>query len=65
MQLPGIWNLRDLAGHGGLAEGALLRSDSPHRLTAASWEVLAERGVGTVIDLRTSAEAEEAPAQGS
>ncbi len=64
LQLPGIWNLRDLVGHGGLGEGVLLRSDSPHRLSAASWQVLAERGVATVLDLRTSAEAEEAPAQG-
>ena len=64
MQLPGIWNLRDLAGHSGLVEGALLRSDSPHRLSPASWQVLAARGVGTVLDLRTSAEADKAFAHG-
>ena len=64
LQLPGIWNLRDLMGHGGLGKGVLLRSDSPHRLSAASWQVLVECGVGTVIDLRTSAEAEKAFAHG-
>jgi len=64
LELPGIWNLRDLVGHGGLGEGVLLRSDSPHRLSAASWQVLAERGVATVIDLRTSAEAAVAFAHG-
>ncbi len=37
-------------GRGGLGEGVLLRSDSPHRLSDTSWQVLAERGVGTVID---------------
>ena len=51
-------------GHGGLGEGMLLRSDSPHRLSAASLQVLAERGVGTVIDLRTSAEADKDFAHG-
>jgi len=64
MELPGIWNLRDLAGLGGLSKGAFLRSENPHGLNAASWDELAQRGVTTVIDLRTTAEAENAPAGG-
>jgi protein-tyrosine phosphatase len=57
----GCFNVRDL---GGLATrdgrwtrwGALVRSETPDRLTERGWSALLEHGVRTVIDLRNSDE---------
>jgi hypothetical protein len=62
----GAFNARDLgglpAGQGRrTARGALVRSDSLSRLTAAGWQALLDHGVRTVIDLRNAREREEAP----
>ena len=62
----GVFNARDLGGlpaAGGrrTAPGALVRSDSLSRLTAAGWQALLGHGVRTVIDLRNAREREEAP----
>lgn len=62
----GVFNARDLgglpaAGSRRLARGALVRSDSLSRLTAAGWQALLDHGVRTVIDLRNAREREEAP----
>lgn len=57
----GCENARDLGGlktREGLSlrRGAVIRSDSLERLTAAGWEALVEAGVRTVVDLREAAE---------
>lgn len=62
----GVFNARDLGGlpaAGGrrIARGALVRSDSLSRLTAAGWQALLDHGVRTVLDLRNAREREEAP----
>jgi protein-tyrosine phosphatase len=62
----GVFNARDLGGlpaAGGrrTAPGALVRSDSLSRLTAAGWQALVGHGVRTVIDLRNARERDEAP----
>jgi protein-tyrosine phosphatase len=66
LHLEGLINLRDLGGlpieSGGVTHhGRLLRSDSPHRLSAAGRDALAAHGVSTVVDLRTDSEREGRP----
>ena len=59
--LDGCYNLRDVGGYR-TRDGhhtrwrTLLRSDSLHRLTPASWAALRDYGLRTVIDLRRPAE---------
>ncbi len=62
----GAFNARDLgglpaAGNRRTTRGALVRSDSLSRLTAAGWHALVDHGVRTVIDLRNAREREESP----
>ena len=57
-------NARDLGGlptadGRRIRHGALVRADSPHRLSAAGWDALWNAGVRTVIDLRHGREREE------
>lgn len=65
--LPGMLNLRDVGGYRVTAAGGrttwrcLLRSDGLHRLDDAGAGELGRLGLRTVIDLRSSAEAEIAP----
>ncbi len=63
--LEGTRNLRDVGGYparaGTTRWHTLLRSDSLHRLPAASQRSLAEYGLQTVIDLRTEEEYATAP----
>ncbi|MFD2261961.1 tyrosine-protein phosphatase [Lacibacterium aquatile] len=59
--LDGCVNLRDTGGYetadgGSIQFGRLLRSDSPHKLTADGWRHLGEYGVRAVIDLRRPSE---------
>jgi len=66
LELAGVFNLRDVGGYpaaGGRTTRwrALLRSDALHRLNPAGGAVLAGLGLRTVLDLRTDAEAENAP----
>src|SRR5512138_1505292 len=62
IKIDGCYNLRDVGGYA-TSDGrrtrwrALLRSDSPHRLTPDSWRALREYGVRTVVDLRRPGEA--------
>jgi protein-tyrosine phosphatase len=63
IQVPGMLNLRDVGGYpvaggGHTAWRRLLRSDGLHRLDDAATGQLGRLGLKTVIDLRTSAEAE-------
>lgn len=66
----GCFNVRDLGGHrtvdgGETRWGAVVRSDSPGRLTAAGWAALRAHGVRTIVDLRDPQErAGDAPADG-
>ena len=66
LELAGVFNLRDVGGYPA-ADGrttrwrALLRSDALHRLDPAGGAALAGLGLRTVLDLRTDAEAENAP----
>jgi protein-tyrosine phosphatase len=61
LDLEGCFNSRDL---GGLptaegrrtAVGAVIRSDSLHRLTARGWSALWDHGVRTVVDMRNADE---------
>jgi hypothetical protein len=58
---PGCVNARDLGGlpttaGGTITTGALVRSDTPERLTAEGWRALRDHGVRTVIDLRNDDE---------
>lgn len=57
---PACHNYRDLGGlpvaGGQTRRGALVRGDSPERLTAAGWTALWEYGIRTVIDLRGAGE---------
>jgi len=62
----GVFNARDLGGletadGRRIARGALVRSDSLSRLTAAGWQALLDHGVRTILDLRNAREREEAP----
>jgi protein-tyrosine phosphatase len=64
--VPGTLNFRDaggypVAGGGVTAWRRLLRSDGLHHLGAGALEMLGRLGLRTVLDLRTSAEAEIAP----
>jgi hypothetical protein len=57
----GCRNVRDLGGlptADGRATrfGAVVRADSPDRLTAAGWEALREYGIRTIVDLRNEGE---------
>lgn len=64
----GLVNARDLGGlptgaGGSTRSGAVVRSASPDRLTAAGWRALADHGIRTVIDLRNDDEVEPALAE--
>lgn len=65
IDLPGLYNLRDLGGYptagGTLPWRTLLRSDALHQLGAAGLEELLALGLRTIVDLRTHVEAEIAP----
>ena len=66
LELEGLFNLRDVGGYpaaGGRSVRwrTLLRSDALHQLDAAGSAVLAGLGLRTVLDLRTTMEAEIAP----
>jgi protein-tyrosine phosphatase len=57
----GCLNARDLGGlptaDGGVTRyGAVVRADSPDRLSEAGWAALREYGIETIVDLRNSAE---------
>src|SRR5258706_2815077 len=61
--IPGTLNFRDAGGYpvvGGGVTGwrRLLRSDGLHRLSQGATELLGGLGLRTVLDLRTSAEAQ-------
>jgi protein-tyrosine phosphatase len=60
----GCTNVRDLGGlricDGGMTRwGALVRSDTPARLTAAGWSALYAYGIRTIISLRTDGMVED------
>ena len=64
--VPGTLNFRDAGGYPAAGGGRtrwrrLLRSDGLHRLEPAAGAILAGLGLRTVLDLRTSYEAEIAP----
>jgi len=66
LAVAGTLNFRDAGGYPAAGGGRtrwrrLLRSDGLHRLEPAGWAVLAGLGLRTVLDLRTSYEAEIAP----
>jgi len=57
LEIPGLANVRDLGGlqrHDGSTtpHGVFIRSDAPDLVPPQGWELLRERGVATVIDLR-------------
>ncbi len=57
----GCFNVRDLGGLGtadgrSIRWGAVVRSDSVHRLTGAGWDALWAHGVRTIVDLRNGNE---------
>ena len=61
LDFDGCHNARDLGGlpliDGGTTSfGAVLRSDTPDRLTEKGWTALREYGVRTIVDLRTPGE---------
>jgi len=63
---PGCRNVRDVGGlpttgGGEVRVGALVRADSPHRLTSAGVEAVRGYGVRRVLDLRSVAEAAARP----
>jgi protein-tyrosine phosphatase len=63
---PDCRNVRDpgglpLAGGGAVRQRAVVRSDSPHRLTADGLAALRDYGVRRVIDLRATDEAPRQP----
>ncbi len=60
----GCVNVRDLGGlrtadGRTVRRGALVRSDSPHRLTEAGWAAAWDHGIRTVVDLRHAHERDE------
>lgn len=62
----GCFNVRDLGGLPTLAGGhirsrAVVRADSPHRLTAVGRAALTAYGIRTIVDLRTPKETRETP----
>ncbi len=66
LAVEGLVNLRDLGGlpteTGALTRhGRLLRSDSPHDVSEGGLRALLDRGVSTVVDLRTVSERECLP----
>jgi len=66
LPLPGTLNFRDVGGYpvaggGTVAWRTLLRSDGLNRLDRAGTDMLAELGLRTVLDLRTSYETQIAP----
>jgi hypothetical protein len=61
VDFEGCHNVRDLGGlplsdGGTTACGAVVRSDTPDRLTEKGWTALGDYGIRTVIDLRTPGE---------
>lgn len=48
----GCVNVRDLGGLGRVRPGAVVRMESPHRLTEAGWTAVLAHGVRTFVDLR-------------
>jgi protein-tyrosine phosphatase len=65
IDLPGLYNLRDLGGYpaagGPIPWRTLLRSDALHQLDGEGIAFLAGLGLRTIVDLRTHVEAEIAP----
>src|SRR5215470_538978 len=66
VDVPGTLNFRDtggypVAGGGHIGWHRLLRSDGLHRLEPEASDILTGLGLRTVLDLRTSAEAQIAP----
>jgi protein-tyrosine phosphatase len=66
IDLPGVWNLRDVGGYpvaggGEIRWRTLLRSDALHQLDGTGLAALRGLGVRTIVDLRTLPEAEMAP----
>lgn len=64
--LQGAYNVRDLGGYpttdGRITRwGVLYRSDALSELTKEDWNILKERNVKTVIDLRSSSETKSRP----
>jgi protein-tyrosine phosphatase len=60
LEWEGAFNVRDLGGHrtadGRTTRwGAVVRSDSPARLTETGWRSLREHGIATIVDLRDPA----------
>ena len=66
IQLPHLYNLRDLGGYE-TSDGTftawhkLYRSDCPENLGASEWDKLADLGITTLVDLRSTYEANENP----
>ncbi|GAA2014481.1 tyrosine-protein phosphatase [Catenulispora yoronensis] len=61
LEWDGCHNVRDLGGlplgdSGTTRWGAVLRSDTPDRLTEKGWQAAREYGVRTIVDLRTPGE---------
>lgn len=61
LEWEGCFNVRDLGGipvlgGGMIRPGAVVRSDSPERLTPVGWAAMVAHGVRTVIDLRNDQE---------
>lgn len=66
----GCGNVRDLGGlvaaNGRTVRpGAVVRADSPHRLTDAGWQAAWDHGVRTVVDLRHDRERADDPPRGN
>lgn len=65
----GSFNVRDLggfpvAGGGETRWGAIVRADTPERLTEAGWAALDRHGIRTIVDLRDHSEHGEAHGTG-
>jgi protein-tyrosine phosphatase len=57
LEWQGVFNVRDLGGHrtgsgATTSRGALVRADSPMRLSTRGWNSLREYGIRTIVDLR-------------
>ncbi len=66
LAIDGLINLRDLGGLPSASgattlPGRLLRSESPHTLSESGLGELLERGIGAVVDLRTTSERAQRP----
>ncbi|MDL1902774.1 tyrosine-protein phosphatase, partial [Anaerolineae bacterium CFX9] len=65
IMLEGAYNVRDLGGlstsYGETRRGVIFRADALHQLTEADQQVLRDKGVRTVIDLRHSTEIDAQP----